>query len=111
MIPAGQRRPNAFEGTGKLAEKCSAGDYSNVASETPVQWEYLAIPEKDRDRLSELGLTGWELVAIGGSAEDQLLYLKRPAPNLRERATIEQRSRYYESLGFVPDRGGERGNR
>ncbi|MFN8590069.1 MAG: hypothetical protein U0031_01325 [Thermomicrobiales bacterium] len=76
----------------------------------PGAWEYLTIPETERDRLTALGQDGWELVAVGGNAGEQRLYLKRPAPSLRERATTEQRVHYYRSLGLDPDAspGGER---
>jgi hypothetical protein len=69
--------------------------------ETPALWEYLVIPEADRDQLDELGCQGWELVALGGDESARLLYLKRRAPGLRERVTIEQRERYYRSRGLV----------
>ena len=78
---------------------------SSAASGT---WEYLTIPESERDHLSHLGMEGWELVAIGGRPDDRLLYLKRPAPSLSSRVTIEQRNRYYVSRGLDPERSPER---
>lgn len=57
-------------------------------------WEYLIIPESDRDRLLDLGTQGWELVAIGGDATQPLLYLKRPGLTFRERVTLQQREAY-----------------
>ena len=32
-------------------------------------WEYLTVPETERDRLADLGREGWELVAIGGGPD------------------------------------------
>jgi hypothetical protein len=65
-----------------------------------ITWEYLTLPESDRDRLARLGSDGWELAATGGDADGRLLYLKRPALDLRERVTLDQRRRLYESLGL-----------
>jgi hypothetical protein len=62
-------------------------------------WEYLTLPEAERDRLGVLGREGWELVAVGGEGAERTLYLKRPLLSFRERVTLEQRSRYYEALG------------
>ena len=67
-------------------------------------WEYLTVPETERDRLAHLGREGWELVAIGGAPDQRLLYLKRPAQSLRTRVTTEQRNRYYVSRGLDPER-------
>ncbi len=73
-----------------------------MTGSTFISWEYLTIPEGERHRLADLGQDGWELATVGGSRDEPLLYLKRPAQDLRERATIEQRNRYYESLGLDP---------
>ncbi len=73
-----------------------------------VEWEYLTFPEAERDRLAALGRDGWELVGIGGSGDERLLYLKRGAADFRERVTREQRSFYYESLGLDPNDPRER---
>lgn len=62
-------------------------------------WEYLAIPETERDRLAPLGREGWELVATGGHDDERWLFLKRRLPSFRERVTLEQRSRYYAAIG------------
>ncbi len=67
-------------------------------------WEYLTLPETERDRLPQLGMEGWELVAIGGGPGERLLYLKRPAENFAARVTTEQRNRYYVSRGLDPER-------
>ena len=67
-------------------------------------WEYLILPEAERDRLAHLGREGWELIAIGGGPDERLLYLKRPAQSLAARVTTEQRDRYYVSRGLVPER-------
>jgi hypothetical protein len=79
-----------------------------VKTMTTATWEYLTLPETERDRLLHLGMEGWELVAIGGDPDDRLLYLKRPVLSLRERVTIEQRNRYYLSRGLDPMRSPER---
>jgi hypothetical protein len=71
-------------------------------------WEYLTVPETERFRLPQLGAEGWELVAIGGDAGERLLYFKRPVQSLRERATTEQRNRYYVSRGLHPEGSPER---
>ena len=71
-------------------------------------WEYLTLPETERDRLPNLGIEGWELVAIGGGPDDLLLYLKRPVQSLSSRVTTEQRNRYYLSRGLDPERSPER---
>lgn len=67
-----------------------------------VAWDYLTLEERDRDRLPALGEAGWELAGVGGEAEGRLLYLKRPAMDFRERVTLDQRRRYYASLGLDP---------
>ena len=71
---------------------------------TIPSWEYPTLPETERDRLPQLGMEGWELVAIGGDPGNRLLYLKRPAQSLSSRVTIEQRNRYYLSRGLDPER-------
>jgi hypothetical protein len=63
-------------------------------SEHPQTWEYMVVSEAERDRLPELGAEGWELVAIGGSVTEPLLYLKRPGLTFRERVTLDQREAY-----------------
>ena len=65
-----------------------------------VAWEYLTLPERERERLNALGSEGWELVGVGGDADEGVLYLKRPALDFRERVTMDQRGRYYEALGL-----------
>ena len=66
----------------------------------PLRWEYLTIPETERDRLRELGAEGWELVAAGAGSGEPALYLKRPAPSFRERVTLDQRREVYRSRGL-----------
>ena len=75
---------------------------------TAANWEYLTLPEAERHRLPQLGMEGWELVAIGGDPSQRLLYLKRPIQSLRERVTTEQRNRYYVSRGLDPKSSAER---
>jgi len=60
----------------------------------------MIIPETERDRLHELGLGGWEMIAIGGIDPDRIIYLKRPEPDLREVVTVAQRDAYYAALGI-----------
>jgi hypothetical protein len=71
---------------------------------TIAAWEYLTVPETERDRLADLGMEGWEFVAIGGGPVERLLYLKRPAESFAARVTTEQRNRYYVSRGLDPER-------
>ena len=73
-----------------------------------LTWEYLTLPETERDSLPQLGMEGWELVAIGGAPDARVLYFKRPAQSLSERVTAEQRNRYYLSRGLDPERSPER---
>jgi hypothetical protein len=70
-----------------------------VTSSAVAIWEYLIVPELERHQLSGLGEEGWELVGLGGSSDERMLYLKRPGQDFRERVTIEQRTRYYQSRG------------
>lgn len=65
------------------------------------RWEYrveVAIPA---DRLNELGAEGWELIATEGRDQTEFIF-RRPAQSFVERVTLEQRARYYESLGLDP---------
>ena len=66
-------------------------------------WEYLRhdpTHAEDYD-LDTLGSQGWELV----SAADGLVF-KRPAPNFRERVTLDQRRAVYERFNLpAPDDG------
>jgi len=73
-----------------------------------ISWEYLTVPERERHRLTALGEEGWELVGLGGD-DDRLLYLKRPGGGFRERVTLEQRTRYYDSRGLDPHDHATRG--
>ncbi len=66
---------------------------------TRTAWEYLTAPEADAD-LAALGRDGWELAGVGPSGT---LYFKRPAPDLRERITLEQRSAVERSRTAPPD--------
>jgi hypothetical protein len=72
------------------------------------EWEYLSILVSEAGRLADLGRAGWELVAAAPAGGETRLYLKRPRPGLRERVTLEQRARVYESRGLDPqDAAGE----
>ena len=70
-----------------------------MSAQTRTQWEYLTISSQERDRLAVLGNDGWELVAVGGPSDDQSLFLKRAVLSFRETISLEQRDRYYASLG------------
>lgn len=70
-----------------------------MSAQTRTQWEYLTISSQERDRLAVLGNDGWELVAVGGPSDDPSLFLKRAVLSFRETITLEQRDRYYASLG------------
>jgi hypothetical protein len=73
-----------------------------------ADWQYLSILPSEANRLAELGRAGWELVAVAPTGGETRLYLKRPRPGLRERVTLEQRARVYESRGLDPHgRAGE----
>ncbi len=61
-----------------------------------VTWQYKRTGPLDEEELNRLGQEGWELVAV---AADGGCYFKRPAPDLRERITLEQKARAYASLG------------
>ncbi len=50
-------------------------------------WEYLTASEAEVD-LAALGHDGWELAGVGPGGT---LYFKRPAPDFRERITLDQR--------------------
>ena len=79
-----------------------------MTGSTILRWEYLTVPERERHRLSALGEEGWELAGVGGNSDEPLLYLKRPGQDLRERVTIEQRDRNFESQGLDALRPEER---
>ena len=62
-------------------------------------WEYRIEREIPLETLDVLGRQGWELIE---SSENRYVF-KRPALSFVERVTIEQRARYYESLGLDPN--------
>ena len=70
-------------------------------------WEYLKT-ESDAD-LAALGRQGWELVGVAPAREGGLaaFYFKRPAPDFRDRVTLEQKRRYYALLGRALPMGEE----
>ena len=63
-----------------------------------TEWEYVTASEADAD-LATLGRGGWELVGVGPSGT---LYFKRPAPDFRERITLDQRDAVAESHAAPP---------
>lgn len=75
-------------------------------AETPQRWEYHVEPNPTLPaaRLNALGSAGWELAGIDD--RDGTTYVfRRPVQSFVERVTLEQRARYYESLGLVPETG------
>ena len=62
-------------------------------------WEYRIESGLLVETFDELGRQGWELIETG----DDRYVFKRPARTFVERVTLEQRARYYESLGLDPD--------
>ncbi len=62
-------------------------------------WEYRIESTVSLDVLNALGRDGWELVATDDPEEMGFVF-KRPAQSFVERVTLEQRARYYESLGL-----------
>ena len=64
-----------------------------------MAWEYRKC--LDFGELEALGREGWELVAVlpAGTEAEAIFYLKRPAPNFRERVTEEQKRHYYRPFG------------
>jgi hypothetical protein len=65
-----------------------------------TQWEYRK--SSAFEELAALGQEGWELVAALPDPESgrPTFYLKRPAPELRTRVTLDQKRRYYGVLGI-----------
>jgi hypothetical protein len=67
----------------------------------PTTWEYRRT--EHFEDLAALGHEGWELVAVvpaPGAPQQATFYLKRPAPDWRERVTQDQKRRYYALLGI-----------
>ena len=63
------------------------------------RWEHLVVTGADQARLTALGEEGWELVAVLPGEAGATCYLKRPGLDFRERVTIDQKRRYYATLG------------
>src|SRR3546814_8619362 len=61
-------------------------------------WDYLALPESNRDQLAELGAQGWELVTVGGADLNRTFYLKRRQLDFRERVTLERSEEHTSEL-------------
>jgi hypothetical protein len=95
-IPAATNTGSLCRQQGEIAKETAVVPEGQPIS--PV-WEYLILPEAERERLHDLGREGWELVAAGGDPADRQLYLKRPGQGLRERVTLEQRAHYFATIG------------
>jgi hypothetical protein len=65
-------------------------------------WEYLMLSAVDNDRMNELGVEGWELVAIAGDT----YRFKRPRLSFKEQVTLDQKRRYY-ALWGIGDAGAD----
>jgi hypothetical protein len=68
-------------------------------------WEYRVERDLSDAALAALGADGWELTASDGLNFGRFIF-RRPALSFVERVTLEQRARYYESLGL--DHGASR---
>ena len=55
------------------------------------RWEHTVLPAAEADRLGTLGDEGWQVAAAGLADGESVLYLKRRAPDFRERVTLAQR--------------------
>ncbi len=62
-------------------------------------WEYFTTSEDAAD-LAVLGRDGWELAGVGPTGT---LYFKRPAPDFRERITLDQRADVETARATGPD--------
>jgi hypothetical protein len=72
--------------------------------DSPQRWDYrieLALPI---EKLRELGADGWELAGVNERDRTKFIF-RRPVQSFVERVTLEQRARYYESLGLDPETG------
>jgi hypothetical protein len=65
------------------------------------RWEYRVENIASAEMLSGLGADGWELIAVDECNSGHIIF-RRPAQSFVERVTLEQRARYYESLGLDP---------
>ena len=65
-----------------------------------IQWEYLIVQQPEA--LPSLGLDGWELVSVVLIDNHPNHYLKRPAPDFRQRLTEDQRKHAYAQLKVEP---------
>jgi hypothetical protein len=68
------------------------------------RWEYHLEPNPTipSDRLNKLGAAGWKLSGVD-NREGTTYIFRRPAQSFVERVTLEQRARYYKSLGLAPE--------
>jgi hypothetical protein len=70
--------------------------------ESRQNWEYRVERDLSDDALAALGADGWELTASDGLDVGRFIF-RRPALSFVERVTLEQRARYYETLGLDPE--------
>ena len=65
-------------------------------------WVYRSVAATDPPAiLDALGSAGWELVGVAEVDGLSRLFFKRPAPDFRERVTLEQKRRVYEARGIA----------
>ena len=67
-------------------------------------WEYRIEHDPSEAALAALGADGWELTASDGLHFGRFIF-RRPGQTFVERVTLEQRARYYDSLGLDPESG------
>ncbi len=71
----------------------------------PLQrWDYRTEASVSPEKLNELGADGWELSGVDERDRTKFIF-RRPAQSFVERVTLEQRARYFESLGLDPEIG------
>lgn len=75
-----------------------------MMTEQMQRWEYRFELAIQIEKLNALGADGWELAGVDERDRTKFIF-KRPAQTFVERVTLEQRARYYESLGLEQESG------
>lgn len=65
-----------------------------------MEWEYLVVQQPES--LNALGQEGWELVSVVPVGNQLKHYLKRQAPDFRQRLTKAQRDQVYAQFKVDP---------